>query len=343
MKKLLISVVLPVFNSQDFLRETLKSISAQTWQNWELIAIDDGSTDGSLKILNDYAANEPRLKIISRENRGLARTLNEGIAAAQGEWIARIDADDIALPERFARQIEWAEKSQADVCGGAIERIGVTGKHSWNFPTSDEGICTWLLFRPAFSHPAVIIRRETVLKYPYDESYSHAQDYELWTRLALNRIRMTNLPETVLKYRIHDKQVSHAKRSRQIDLRMKITSNYWQKSPLTHDLKFVPCLLDEREPITEENFKSVFKSLKTLESRVCDAQAIASINLHRIWFVYRSINLGPQIILPALKKLRTSMLKRFAVATLSTLKAGRVIEYFRNADWVRNLPIKWLF
>jgi len=257
----LLSVILPVYNAEKFLLDALESISAQTFQNWEMLAINDGSTDNSLEILKKYAVTEPRIRLINRENKGLAATLNEGIIEAKGEWIARMDADDISLPHRFESQLAWIQKQQADVCGGGIKWFGDQSGNSWAFPTTCEGIYAWLLFKPAFSHPTVVMKKEVAKRFLYNTHFKHAQDYELWTRMALNSVRMTNLPEIVLRYRIHGTQISQAKKELQTNLRMKITREYWQNSPLSHDLAFHTCLMDEREIIDHEKFRSVIRSL----------------------------------------------------------------------------------
>ena len=343
MEKPEISVILPVYNSDKFLKEALNSVLEQTFKNWELVAINDGSTDRSLQILEQYQKSDARIRIISRENRGLVKTLNEGVNLARGEWIARMDADDVCLPDRFSKQLAWAKTQNADLCGGWIQRIGIEGCQSWEFPESNEGIYAWLLFRSAFAHPTIIINKKIAMHFLYDESFLHSQDYELWTRLALHNIVMTNLPEIVLQYRIHEKQISQAKKDLQTDLRMKITSNYWQKSPLCRNIEFQPCLTDERIEIDRPKFISAIKSLETIESRLSDRQAIAAVNHHRIWFIYRSIHLGHETILPHLKSLRLSKAKRLAVGLLSIARAGFIINYFRHANWVRHLPLRWLF
>ncbi len=344
MKNPLISVVLPVYNASGFLIETLESISAQTFQDWELIAIDDGSSDASLSVMKTYAAKEPRMRIVTRPNQGLVATLNEGISLAAGKWIARMDADDICLPERFAKQLAWLEKEKADICGGVIKRIGAHGGgNSWVFPTSHEGICTWMLFRSAFSHPTILVNREVAKRFPYDQAFAHSEDYELWTRMALAGVRMTNLPENILLYRIHASQVSQARHDIQTDVRLRITADFWKNSPIAHDLVFRPCLVDERVPITAEDFLAVMKSLRQLEERIFDIQGKAAIQQHRVWFLYRSVNLGNALVMPELRKLQVSALKKLAVALLAFFRAGSVIDYFRKAEWIRYLPLHWFF
>lgn len=344
MKKPFISILLPVFNSESFLQECLDSITGQSFSDWELIAINDGSTDRSLQILQNYSEKDQRIRVISRENRGLVKTLNEGISLAQGEWIARMDADDICLPDRLQQQIIRLKETDSDLCGGQISRIGIKGKHSWHFPDSCEGIYAWMLFRSAFAHPTVMFRKSLAQAFGYSEDYSHSnQDYDLWTRMAAAGIKMTNCPETVLLYRIHDKQISTAKRDKQADLRVQVCRNYWKNSQFTRDLAFVPALIDERIEPSQTDFEQAIITLKKLEARFTDPQAISAINHHRVWLIYRSVNLGLQTILPGLKKTRMSMFKKFAVAAISAFRAGRLVTACKNSNIIRMLPLEWLF
>jgi len=339
----LVSIILPVYNGATYLQQTLDSIKAQTLTDWELIAINDGSKDDSEKILRDFAANEPRTRIISRENRGLIATLNEGVQAARGIWIARIDADDICLPERLEKQIAWAEKQQADLCGGSIERIGIDAGHSWVFPASTQGIYAWLLFRSAFAHPTIIIKRELALEFPYSADFLHAEDYELWTRLALAGVPMTNIPERVLRYRVHEEQVSTAKKDAQTDTRVRVTRNYWQKSPLVKDMEFFACLVDERQPVDRKSFIAVTEQLTRLYRQLDDPEAQAAVRQHLTWFIYRSLHLDAGTLRRVLQQLPISRLKKTAIILLAVFRAGFVIDYCRNASWVRWFPLKWFF
>ena len=195
-----ISVILPVYNSGKYLIESLESLSCQTFRDFEIIAINDGSKDNSLKLLEDYAKKESRLRIISRENRGITKTLNEGIYLAQGEYIARMDADDICLPNRFELQLEFIEKNNLDVCGTQYLKFGTLTGIS-NLPLKCEDCYATLLLNSPFGHPSILIKTKIIKNYKYNENVLYAQDYELWCRLAINKIRMGNLPNILLKYR----------------------------------------------------------------------------------------------------------------------------------------------
>lgn len=343
MKTPLVSIVLPVYNAEKYIRETLASISNQTLSDWELIAINDGSTDASESILNNFAKNEHRMSVVSRQNKGLIATLNEGISLAKGKWIARMDADDICLPDRLSSQIEWATEQSADVCGGMIERIGINSGNSWVFPSSTVAINVWLLFRSAFAHPTIIINRNLALQFPYSSKYQHAEDYELWTRLAVNKTKMTNIQKKVLLYRVHEDQVSTSKKDLQTDTRVIITKKYWEESPLTEGLKLVDALVDERKTISRIDFLIIMKHFHIIQDRLYDAESKKVLSHHLTWFLYRSIHLGGKVVIPAIKELNMSTSKRFIISILSIFRASFIINLSRNASWIRWFPLKWFF
>ena len=203
-----VSVVMPVYNAERYLREAVESILNQTFTDFEFIIIDDGSTDGSLKILREYADNDPRIRLISRENRGTAGTLNEGIELAKGPLIARMDADDISLPERLERQIphinthpEMAALGtfarQILPCGGVLDDM--------TFPLEHEAVYRNILhFRgPWMLHPTVVFRAEHARAIGgYTPEYPCAQDNDFFLRLG-ERGTLANLPEALFLYRQH--------------------------------------------------------------------------------------------------------------------------------------------
>jgi glycosyltransferase involved in cell wall biosynthesis len=229
----LVSVILPVYNAETYIAEAIESILTQSYKNLELILINDGSTDRSLDIMQSYA--DIRIQIISRENRGLVASLNEGIMKAKGKYIARMDADDISLPKRFEEQVAFLEMyPEVGLCGTAVIIFGdkIKGK-IWRLPQSDNRIKSELLFSSALAHPTVMMRRELIEKYGlfYDPAFQHAEDFELWTRFA-EYTDIANLPEPLLKYRVLENSVSRAA-DREVEQRYaimkKIPDRYMQK------------------------------------------------------------------------------------------------------------------
>lgn len=222
----LISVLLPVYNGGKYLREAVTSILGQTYENFELIIINDGSTDNTMGVINLF--NDDRIKVISRANLGLITSLNEGIDIASGEWIARMDADDIALPQRFERQLAWLQETGADICGSWVSRFGSEEKRIVRPQEKDDEIKIDLLFYSSFVHPSVLGRAAVFKKLRYDQDTVRAEDYDLWFRAAVAGYTMTNIPEVLLLYRVHDEQVSAEYLATQLEQTNKIRYRYWQ-------------------------------------------------------------------------------------------------------------------
>jgi len=223
----LISVILPVYNAGRYVGQAIESILGQTLGDFELIVINDGSTDSSSDVIKRYAAEDHRVVLVSRENRGLVATLNEGIDLARGQWIARMDADDIALPNRFERQMAHLLQTGADLCGGAVRCFG-NRKVVWRYPMSHEGCEVHLLFDVPFAHPTVIGRKELFATLKYDPAFEATEDYDLWQRAWAAGYRMVNVPDVVLRYRVHGGQVSVVKRIETTDRAAEIRKRHWK-------------------------------------------------------------------------------------------------------------------
>ena len=203
-----------VYNGERFLKEAIDSIIAQTFTDFEFIIINDGSTDRTGAILKTYA--DPRLKIIERENRGLISSLNEAINSAEGEYLARTDADDTALPERLARQAKFLdEHPPVGLVGSWAEAVDENGKilKIYDFPPADnKHIRSYLLRHNAFIHPSVMFRRKLISQNPY-RNFTHIEDYELWTRL-LQKCEGANIPEPLIKYRVLESSITRINRKK---------------------------------------------------------------------------------------------------------------------------------
>jgi glycosyltransferase involved in cell wall biosynthesis len=226
-----ISVLLPVYNAQRYLPDAVESVLDQTFADFELIAFDDGSTDGSLQLLRNYAARDPRVRLFTRENRGLVATLNEMIGLANGRYLARMDADDICKPERFERQVSFLD-SHADyvVVGGWLEWMNDRGQiiGTIKTPEAHEEIdAAHLKGHTSICHPAAMLRNlgRNAIDW-YDEQCLDAEDLDLWLRLA-EVGRLANIPEVVLTYRIHAESISEAKGQRQRDAMRRACALAW--------------------------------------------------------------------------------------------------------------------
>lgn len=207
----LVSVLLPVYNAESFLKEAIQSVLNQTFIDFELIILNDGSTDKSKEIINEF--KDPRIRYIENEtNIRLIRTLNKGIELAQGKYIARMDADDVCMPDRFQKQVNFLEENQEYVMCGTWARImndrsELTGRVKRI--DTNELVRANMLFTTPFLHPTVMIRREALQTEKYKEEALHCEDLELWIRLANNeQYKFANIPEYLLKYRWHSTNIS---------------------------------------------------------------------------------------------------------------------------------------
>lgn len=197
---------MPVYNGQRFLHGATESILCQTWSDFEFLIINDGSTDNSREIISSFSDSRIRL-IDNPSNIGLTKSLNKGLELAEGEYIARQDADDISYPKRLERQVQFLNAHPDIVLLGTQARaIDEKGRpHKTNFLRIPVGMLTirwYLMFQNAFIHSSVMFRRSTVWKElgGYDESFERAQDYELWSRAAWS-FKVDNLADVLIDHR----------------------------------------------------------------------------------------------------------------------------------------------
>ena len=183
----MITVLMPVYNGESYLREAIESILNQTFPDYEFLVVNDGSTDSSPEIVKEYAVEDARIRLIdNRLEKGIVGALNTGLNEAKGDYVARMDADDISLPHRLAEQVRFMDDHpEVGVCGTWMSTIEDGGSRLWfSFPADHERIKIGLLFYTPLAHPTVMIRRAYFEKYGlrYEECFEHAEDYELWTR-----------------------------------------------------------------------------------------------------------------------------------------------------------------
>ncbi|MCC6599841.1 MAG: glycosyltransferase [Crocinitomicaceae bacterium] len=252
-----ISVILPVFNAESYLRECIDSILSQTFPDFELIIINDGSTDGSEKIVASFKDNRIRY-IKNEQNKGLVETLNIGIGEARGNFIARMDADDVCMTERFQKQFLWLERHpETGVLGSFFIQKDEGGNRWVRLPMNHDEIIAELIFKSPVAHPTVIFRAEVLKKYKilYDVTFPAAEDYELWTRLA-ELTNIENIPEYLLIYRMHERQETKTKRSEKEMSRKKILLSQLNKiSLIPDDDEFrIHFLVSEGRAISEAGF-----------------------------------------------------------------------------------------
>ncbi|WP_452224240.1 glycosyltransferase family 2 protein [Lacinutrix chionoecetis] len=207
----LISVLIPTYNCEDYIKDAVQSILNQSYSNFECIIIDDCSTDQTVSKIKAF--NDNRIKLIVKpKNSGYTKSLNYGLTIAKGKYIARMDGDDISLPNRFEKQIEVLEKNHDIVVCGSIFKI-LDSDVVISAPEEHDDIKLALLRESCIGHPTAIIRKSTLDKnnINYNTEYEPAEDYDLWVRLS-QLGKLYNIQEVLFLYRVHDNQVSTTKK-----------------------------------------------------------------------------------------------------------------------------------
>ena len=222
MREPLVSVVMPVYNAGRFLSVAVNSIRAQSFSDWEMICVDDGSTDGSGQVLDELAQVDDRVRVVHQANSGIVGALNSGCELARGPLICRMDSDDIALANRMEQQVAFLKRSPECVAvGGAILEIDADGDPLCcsRLATAHAEIENNLLHRrTGLYHPTTMIRTEAFRAVGgYRPEYQWVEDHDLWLRLA-QRGQLANLDEVVLCYRQHSSSVCWQRSAQQRDL-----------------------------------------------------------------------------------------------------------------------------
>jgi len=222
--KPLISVIMPVYNASKYLNESIQSILNQTYKNFEFLIFNDGSTDQSHEIILQYT--DSRIRYFHHEqNSGYVKHLNEGIQQAKGEFIARMDADDISLPDRFEKQVKnLLDNPQIALLGGTYNVMDENNqiiKNCPSFISEPIEIKAKLFFYNCFGHPTVMMRKSILKEYQYNTDFIPAEDYLLWWQLAQKHL-LSNIPDVVLLYREHSEGISKQKKDKQREAEKKI-------------------------------------------------------------------------------------------------------------------------
>ncbi|MDH4479056.1 MAG: glycosyltransferase family 2 protein [Rhodoferax sp.] len=222
----ILSVVVPVHNGALWLGETLSSILEQSFKDFEIILVDDASTDNLQSVINSYT--DPRLTVIHLEkNVGVAEARNQGIRRSVGEYIAFCDSDDICLPMRFAAQIAFMQQqTEIGVCGSAFTCFDTLDRETVLNPCTDAEIRSLLMIGNCFGMSTIMGRAEIFQQHRFDQALRASEDYDLWTRLAAAGVALANLPETLLRYRLHAQQASRNKSEMLDQLARKIRAIY---------------------------------------------------------------------------------------------------------------------
>ena len=277
-----ISVIMSVYNGEDYLTEAIDSVINQSFTEWELIVINDCSTDSTSEILGKYAAQDERIKVYTNEvNLRLPSSLNKAMSYAKGKYIARMDADDICLPERLEKQYNYMEEN-SDVAlsscrfmtikNGVISSGGCGGKSDAN------SVKALLLVTNPILHPGIIAKAEIIKELKYDKNFTCTEDMELWTRFVMAGYKVEILSEYLMIYRLHDKQITQTTLEKQRKEIVAIQKAYYKK--------FLDVMNDEqekfyvegvyfRENIDIERFSELYKWMKNANRKAKTLNKIA--------------------------------------------------------------------
>ena len=221
-----VTILLPAYNAALYLRDSLDSIMRQAFKDFDVLLIDDGSMDDTSKIAIEYSNIDRRIKYYKNEkNIGLIKTLNKGLSLAKGEYIVRMDADDIMFDDRLYKQVKYMDSNpECFVCGGQMEYIGGLTGMAPILPQKYEDLLYLSLINCPLYHPTTIIRNSAIKQFglKYNDSYKHAEDYKFWSDIIFTHPNsIANIKDVVLFYRISNNQIT-AKYSDEQDLISKI-------------------------------------------------------------------------------------------------------------------------
>jgi len=279
-----ISVIMSVYNGEEYLAEAMDSILNQTLGDFEFVIIDDGSKDRSIEIVQEYAKRDSRIVFEARENAGLPAALNYAARKSKGKYLARMDPDDISMPDRFEKQFAFMEAHPEVACVGSrvtlIEPFGVPYLNT-DHPLTHEEIDRDMLKGIGWSivHPVAFMRKESLEKAGwYNESYRTSQDFELWLRMA-EIGRMANLPEHLLQYRQHLGSANFAKAEQQKKFKVKVLTEAYARRGLP---PFDPSVLSA--PPTTDPFEIRkrwgWAAIREKKFDVARKHAYANLKLH---------------------------------------------------------------
>lgn len=282
-----VTVLMPVYNGEAFLHKAIDSILKQTFSDFEFLIIDDGSCDRSREIVRSY--HDSRIHLVENGNNlGLEKSLNRGIHLAKGEYIVRMDADDISLPRRIQTQVAFMDAApRVAACGSWVKTLGEP-QVLWKYPLTHDEICCWLLFCSALAHPSAIIRKavfnEDHILYNVQGDYKRAEDYDLWTRISRKR-ELANIGEVLLRYRLHENNAGAKHRSKTIisadrirkDQLNKLTTDFSEEEFALHS-RISRCKFES----TEEFVLTSVKWLIKLMEKNMDTSCYPTVTFNRL-------------------------------------------------------------
>ncbi len=235
-QKPLVSILLPTYNDASHIVKSLESVLSQSYENWELIIIDDASTDNSNELINKTIENNSKVKyILNKENQGIVKSLNIGLKSANGSLIARIDGDDIWNDKnKLSKQVQFLIKNKNHILVGTFaQRIDESGKiiDNLTYPTDDDEIRKYILIENCFVHSSVLFRKKAAMELgAYSEDLKFAEDYDLWLRMGKIG-KIANIPLSMVQYRYSNEGISQKNKKQQIQNSITIVLKYKSEYP----------------------------------------------------------------------------------------------------------------
>ena len=227
-----VSVIMSTYNDSKYIRNSIESILNQTYKDFEFIIIDDASADDTVDIIKGF--DDKRIKlIVNEQNQGLTKNLNKALRIVSGQYVARMDGDDISYLNRLEKQVEYMDKhSDVYLLGTAIRNIGASDLY-WKLPDDSEELRIRMLLHPVFAHPSFMFRKELIDEgIMYDETFRTAQDYDFAKRVS-QKHKIGRLQEVLLNYRVHEKQISRTSNKNQVDNAARIRSSLLEELEIT--------------------------------------------------------------------------------------------------------------
>ena len=260
-----VSVIMSAYNDSKYIRQSIDSILSQTFEDFEFIIIDDASSDDTVQIIESYSDKRIRL-ICNDENQGLTKNLNKALGYATGEYIARMDGDDISHADRFEKQVKYLdEHSDVVLTGTATHSFGATDLYFF-LPDDSEELKIRMLIRPVFAHPTFMFRKKLFGEgIRYDESFRSAQDYEFASRVARDH-KIGRLHDVLLEYRVHDKQISQTQNSGQNNNADRVRNKLFENLGLELTEKsFFTSWVREEKLGSAKDYKAAYGIIKKIE------------------------------------------------------------------------------
>ena len=291
----MISVIMPVYNGEEFLREAIESILDQTYKDFEFLILYDESSDDSFKIIQKYITLDSRVKLIKCERTGILGALNKGIRLSKGDFIARMDADDVCFPERFEKQIKFMEKENLDICGGDFVIINNNNAfiEHVKVPKTKSEIILTMGFNVPFAHPSVMIKKDFLRKnklFYGSNGKKYAEDLDMWIVMFSKGAIFGNLKEEILKYRILNTSLSRVN-SKKISYEIKLElNNFINQNKVLYKSSLLEVLKEDNLSNEQQKIilRALFKYLTVEVQMSLIIKIFYKVNLVNTLFVFLS-------------------------------------------------------